>query len=568
MKKLLASLALTAGVCFPQTAGLPVSTVTVASDTALPNGAKVGDTCSNYNVQYLNGTNGHLIACVNSANLSITNKGVWTITNTGGGGGGGVSAPGSTNVIMKYLGSNLTDAATANDITPLFGSRPAGCVLGGNNTCFVPSITGPGVSGTWPNLSITGGGGGGASLPTTSLLLKGDNAGGATTATAPDVTSLFSGTGTFLKSDGTRGTPTGGASLPTTTVVLKGDNAGGALAATPGTDYLAPASNLDATKLVNTVPAAALPVAGAALGAVKSNACGAGTHSDGTFSVAGVPGCSADTGGSATIPSGTTANVATYTSNTVGALGYATDAPGSQLPFYVRPSVGGAPTPFLTVGASGLLQITGGNVIDGVTSKIVTKDGSNTLTGSYDFTGATVTGVGGSGSIASTSAPLKGNGSGGAVAATSADVAGLFSGTGTFLKSDGTQGNQSTVATSVNSGTSFITATTTNTGDTVFDWTNTNAASGGIHNYRWDAFPGAMQFLDTTGGAALQNFFVGARLEIDAGLRVNANGNTKPTCAVGIRGTFWYVAAGAGVKDDVQVCAKAADDSYSWRVIY
>jgi hypothetical protein len=527
MKKLLAALALTAGVCFPQTAGLPVATVTVASDTALPNGAKVGDTCSNYNVQYLNGTNGHLIACVNSANLSITNKGVWTITNTGGGGGGGVSAPGSTNVIMKYLGSNLTDAATANDITPLFGSRPAGCVLGGNNTCFVPSITGAGVSGTWPNLSITGGGGG-ASLPTTSLLLKGDNAGGATTATAPDVTSLFSGTGTFLKADGTRGTPTGGASLPTTTVVLKGDNAGGAVAATPGTDYLAPASNLDATKLVNTVPSAALPVAGAALGAVKSSACAAGSHSDGTFSVAGVPGCSADTGGSATIPSGTTANVATYTSNTVGALGYATDAPGSQLPFYVRPSVGGAPTPFLTVGASGLLQITGGNVIDGVTSKIVTKDGANTLTGSYDFTGATVTGVGGS-SYSS-------------------------------ITQDGTTG-QITIS---NGNPVSLVVHSTSSGAPArneIDVTNPNASLvAGPHDWAVysnnDTGLGVYDFTknEVVIGTPLDN----SALYVTSPLRANSGNKAAPTCDSNHRGLITYIEGATGVKDTLEVCAKAA----------
>jgi len=43
---------------------------------------------------------------------------------------------------------------------------------------------------------------------------------------------------------------------------------------------------------------------------------------------------------------------------------------------------------------------------------------------------------------------------------------------------------------------------------------------------------------------------------------------TKPTCAVGIRGALWYEAAGAGVKDDVQICAKDSSDVYNWRVIY
>src|SRR5271169_6156195 len=42
----------------------------------------------------------------------------------------------------------------------------------------------------------------------------------------------------------------------------------------------------------------------------------------------------------------------------------------------------------------------------------------------------------------------------------------------------------------------------------------------------------------------------------------------KPTCSSSIRGRFWYVAGGSGVKDSVEVCAKAADDTFAWRTIY
>lgn len=42
----------------------------------------------------------------------------------------------------------------------------------------------------------------------------------------------------------------------------------------------------------------------------------------------------------------------------------------------------------------------------------------------------------------------------------------------------------------------------------------------------------------------------------------------KPTCAAAERGTLWYVAGGAGVKDTVEVCAKDASDVYAWRAIY
>ena len=46
-----------------------------------------------------------------------------------------------------------------------------------------------------------------------------------------------------------------------------------------------------------------------------------------------------------------------------------------------------------------------------------------------------------------------------------------------------------------------------------------------------------------------------------------ADGGTKPTCAVGIRGSIWYDAGGAGVADTFEVCAKAAADTYAWRVL-
>jgi hypothetical protein len=43
---------------------------------------------------------------------------------------------------------------------------------------------------------------------------------------------------------------------------------------------------------------------------------------------------------------------------------------------------------------------------------------------------------------------------------------------------------------------------------------------------------------------------------------------SKPTCASGIRGTYWYFSGGTGVKDTVEVCAKDVADAYAWRTIY
>jgi hypothetical protein len=45
-------------------------------------------------------------------------------------------------------------------------------------------------------------------------------------------------------------------------------------------------------------------------------------------------------------------------------------------------------------------------------------------------------------------------------------------------------------------------------------------------------------------------------------------GVTQPTCAASNRGRVWFVAGATGVKDDYQVCAKDASDSYAWRVLY
>ena len=46
------------------------------------------------------------------------------------------------------------------------------------------------------------------------------------------------------------------------------------------------------------------------------------------------------------------------------------------------------------------------------------------------------------------------------------------------------------------------------------------------------------------------------------------NTAARPTCDATQRGTFWYVAGGAGVKDTVEVCGKDDGDSYAWRVVY
>jgi hypothetical protein len=55
--------------------------------------------------------------------------------------------------------------------------------------------------------------------------------------------------------------------------------------------------------------------------------------------------------------------------------------------------------------------------------------------------------------------------------------------------------------------------------------------------------------------------------KIPDGLMIGST-TAKPTCDVTQRGKFYHFFAGAGAKDTVEVCAKAADNSYAWRVLY
>ncbi len=57
------------------------------------------------------------------------------------------------------------------------------------------------------------------------------------------------------------------------------------------------------------------------------------------------------------------------------------------------------------------------------------------------------------------------------------------------------------------------------------------------------------------------------RLEVDGGVRLNTV-TVRPSCGAGMRGVFWVTQGAAGVKDNVEVCAKDAANVYAWRTIY
>jgi hypothetical protein len=57
-----------------------------------------------------------------------------------------------------------------------------------------------------------------------------------------------------------------------------------------------------------------------------------------------------------------------------------------------------------------------------------------------------------------------------------------------------------------------------------------------------------------------------AKLQVTGGIQY-ADG-ARPSCNAAQRGTTWYVAAGAGVKDTFALCGKDAADVYAWQPIY
>lgn len=69
-------------------------------------------------------------------------------------------------------------------------------------------------------------------------------------------------------------------------------------------------------------------------------------------------------------------------------------------------------------------------------------------------------------------------------------------------------------------------------------------------------------------GAMTFNSATGIQDVLTVNKAIQLTTGTQPACNSTTRGTFWYTAGGAGVKDTVNVCAKDAADSYAWRTIY
>ena len=98
---------------------------------------------------------------------------------------------------------------------------------------------------------------------------------------------------------------------------------------------------------------------------------------------------------------------------------------------------------------------------------------------------------------------------------------------------------------------------------------STNIYKIGAAAQEWQSINSTIFFSGSNVGIGSGAVSPQQRLEVDGGLRLNTSA-LKPACsAVGnTRGTFWVTQAGAGVKDNVEVCVKTATDTYIWAPIY
>lgn len=73
---------------------------------------------------------------------------------------------------------------------------------------------------------------------------------------------------------------------------------------------------------------------------------------------------------------------------------------------------------------------------------------------------------------------------------------------------------------------------------------------------------------DIVGGRLSTIWFDGSNFRLIGPNTVSGTASARPSCNSTIRGRIWTSFAGAGVKDEVSVCAKDATDAYSWRALY
>ncbi|MBI4094290.1 MAG: hypothetical protein HY436_00600 [Candidatus Liptonbacteria bacterium] len=97
----------------------------------------------------------------------------------------------------------------------------------------------------------------------------------------------------------------------------------------------------------------------------------------------------------------------------------------------------------------------------------------------------------------------------------------------------------------------------------------------GNSSRRWTNINDLLYFHSSGNNVGINTNSPNAQLEVKGTLILNGAGiGTQPTCSetnsqIGeIRGMVWITWSAPGVADALQVCAKAADDTYSWRALY
>jgi hypothetical protein len=68
-----------------------------------------------------------------------------------------------------------------------------------------------------------------------------------------------------------------------------------------------------------------------------------------------------------------------------------------------------------------------------------------------------------------------------------------------------------------------------------------------------------------SGGLKVANASTGYQEMQAQDFKLVPNGVSQPSCVSGIRGTIWYTSSAGGAADKIEICAKAAADTYAWR---
>jgi hypothetical protein len=121
---------------------------------------------------------------------------------------------------------------------------------------------------------------------------------------------------------------------------------------------------------------------------------------------------------------------------------------------------------------------------------------------------------------------------------------------------------------SINNGTNPILGlTSTNATQTDVTFNNSNAITGGIHNFDLYANATSIGMYDDTGNTGMWDWNPTTKnLSSAGGLQMNTNAIARPTCNTAHRGTFWFTNNGAS-KDTVEVCVFSGT-ALVWAALY